>query len=122
MKTSSAKAKGRALQQWVAKALVRVAKVLDPDDVVSRPMGSSGQDLMRSPKAQKLFPISIECKNTRKFPSVEALKQSQYNKGYKDLAAVVWKPFGKGYEESIIYFNYVQFLEWYFNKEDTCEN
>lgn len=113
MRPSSAKGKGRALQQFVAKVLVRIGKKLEPDDAVSRPMGSGGVDIMMSPLAQKEFPFSLECKNTKSFPSVKALEQSQYNKYDDTLAAVVWKPFGKGMEESIIYFNYVQFVEWY---------
>ena len=113
MKPSSAKAKGRSLQQFISKVLVRVIKTLESDDAVSRPMGSGGVDIMMSPLAQKEFPVSIESKNTKAFPGLKALEQAQYNK-YKDtLAAVVWKPFGKGYEDSIIYMNFVQFVEWH---------
>ena len=119
MKTSSAKSKGRTLQKYIVATLIRCAKILEPDDVISRPMGSSGTDLMLSPKAQKLFPISIESKNTKTFPSIAALEQSNYNKYKGTLAAVVWKPPGKGYDKSIIYFNYEEFLSWFFEEGDT---
>ena len=45
MKTSSAKAKGRNLQKWVVSKLVEHLQ-LDPDDLESRPMGSSGEDVI----------------------------------------------------------------------------
>ncbi len=113
MKTSSAKSKGRALQQNCVKVLLRFAKMLEPDDVVSRPMGSGGVDIMMSPKAQIIFPISIESKNTKTFPSLKALQQSEANKYDSTLAAVVWKPPGKGYDKSIIYFSFEDFVSWY---------
>jgi hypothetical protein len=40
MKTSSAKAKGRKLQQWVVTKLIDILK-LDAEDLESRPMGQS---------------------------------------------------------------------------------
>jgi len=113
VKTSSAKGKGRKLQQHCVKVLLRFAKMLEPDDVVSRPMGSSGVDILMSPKAQIIFPFSIESKNTKAFPSLKALKQSEDNKYDSTLAAVVWKPPGKGYDQSIIYFKFEDFVEWY---------
>ena len=113
MKTASCKSKGRELQKHCAKILLRFAEALEPDDVVSRPMGSGGVDIMMSPKAQIIFPVSIESKNTKAFPSVKALKQSTDNKYPGTIAAVVWKPHGKGYDQSIIYFNYESFVEWY---------
>lgn len=105
MRPSSAKAKGRKLQQYAKAVLDRVFGFED-GDIESRPMGSGGVDLMCSPKVRKRFPISIECKNTKSFPSVSALEQSKFNTKDGTIPAVVWKPFGKGYDESIIYFNF----------------
>jgi hypothetical protein len=51
MKTSSAKAKGRRLQQQVAADIVRTF-ALEPDDVTSRPSSSPGTDILLSPKAR----------------------------------------------------------------------
>ena len=112
IKTSSGKAKGRKLQQHTAKAIAE-ALDLSPDDIVSRSMGSAGTDLLMSPKAQETFPVSVECKNTKKFPSLAALEQSRANH-YKDtIPAVVWKPFNKGMDKSIIYFDLNEFIEWW---------
>jgi hypothetical protein len=102
MKTSSAKAKGRKLQQWTANRIVeRFSQHLKEDDVVSRPMGSGGVDILLSPLAQEVFPVSLECKNTKKQPGAEALTQAEANV-YKDtVPAVVWKPPGKQYTGSL---------------------
>ena len=45
MKTSSAKAKGRKLQQWFANLLIE-SLGLDQEDIESRPMGSQGEDII----------------------------------------------------------------------------
>jgi len=62
MKTSSAKAKGRKLQQWFTDLLVN-ALGLDKDDLESRPMGSQGEDIIMGKQSRDRFPYSIECKN-----------------------------------------------------------
>ncbi len=110
MKTQSAKAKGRELQKYVAK-YIRDVFCLTDNDVTSRPMGSAGRDIMMSEIAFDAFPVSIECKNTKKFPSIEALRQSQYNTEPGTIAGVVWKPPGKGMKESIIYFSFEEFVK-----------
>lgn len=119
MKTSSAKQKGRDLQKHVVKVIVNMFN-LGEDDCVSRPMGSSGVDIMMSPLCQVVVPFSIECKNTKKFPSLSALKQSKANKYHGTIPAVVWKPPGKGMNEAIIYFNLEEFLFEY--RRITCQN
>ena len=45
MKTSSAKAKGRRLQQKVRDLLLETFTELQPDDIRSTSMGVSGEDL-----------------------------------------------------------------------------
>ena len=60
--TSSAKAKGRRLQQWVRDTLLKLLPSLEPDDIKSTSMGASGEDVQLSPAARKLVPISVECK------------------------------------------------------------
>lgn len=116
MKTSSAKGKGRDLQKYVAK-VIKDQFYLGDGDAESRPMGSSGVDIMMSPLAKEKFPFSPECKNTKTFPSLAALEQSHYNQYDDTLAGVVWKPFGKGMNKSIIYFNFEEFVDWW--KEHT---
>ena len=111
MKTSSAKNKGRELQKHVAKKIKEKFDLGD-GDVESRSMGSAGVDIMMSPLAKASFPVSLECKNTKKFPSLAALEQSRHNKYEDTTAGVVWKPPGKGMDESIIYFNFNDFLDF----------
>ena len=47
MKTQSAKAKGRKLQQWVRDQLIEQLNV-HPEDIESRSMGAGGEDLILS--------------------------------------------------------------------------
>jgi len=101
MKTASCKSKGRELQKYVAKTVAE-AFGLHSDDVVSRPMGSGGTDIMMSPLAQKLFPVSIECKNTKTKPGPDALEQANYNCYNDTYPAVAWKPPRKGMNDTLI--------------------
>ena len=112
MKPQSAKNKGRKLQQFVA-AVIKNIFNLGEGDAESRPMGSAGVDIMSSPKAREKFPFSIECKNTRSFPSLKALNQSYVNEMPATLGCVVWKPPGKPMSESIIYFNFEDFATFW---------
>ena len=71
MKTSSAKAKGRKLQQWFANLLVE-SLGLDEEDIESRPMGSQGEDIILGKQSRQIFPYSVECKNQEKVNVWEA--------------------------------------------------
>ncbi len=114
MKPQSAKSKGRDLQKHVAQK-IREKFDLPEDDVVSRPMGSGGEDIMMSKRARDVLPLSIECKNTKSFPSLAALRQSEHNS--KDHApAACWKPPRKSYEDTIIYMTLNEFLELWRSK------
>ena len=67
MKPKSVKAKGRRLQNMVRD---QIRKLLSPwgvehDDVNGAIMGEPGVDIKLSPKAKKLLPIAVECKNTQ---------------------------------------------------------
>ena len=55
MKTSSAKAKGRRLQQWFRDLLIEKLDV-HPEDIESRSMGAGGEDLIMARAARKKFP------------------------------------------------------------------
>jgi hypothetical protein len=126
MKTSSCKAKGRNLQKYICKVITKIFK-LGEGDVISRSMGSQGTDCHMSPKARLHFPFSIECKNTKLFPSIAALAQSKANVVKGTLPGVVWKPPGKGMDQSIIYFNFQEFAEFWaehmgFPQEKTDNN
>lgn len=59
---ASRKAKGRGLQQRVAKAILAAFPHLQPDDCQSCAMGSHGEDVKLSPAARAAMPYQIECK------------------------------------------------------------
>ena len=61
IKTSSAKAKGRNLQNWVRDQIVKLFPEL-VNDIRSTPMGVTGTDIQLSPLAQGKIPLAIECK------------------------------------------------------------
>jgi len=93
MKTQSAKAKGRRLQQWVRDQLIESLDV-HPEDVESRSMGASGEDLIMARAAREKFPFSIECKNVEKLNVWDAYDQAKVNSGdYEPI--VVMKKNGK---------------------------
>jgi hypothetical protein len=93
MKTQSAKAKGRRLQQWVRDQLIESLDV-HPEDVESRSMGASGEDLIMARAAREKFPFSIECKNVEKLNVWDAYDQAKVNSGnYEPI--VVMKRNGK---------------------------
>lgn len=79
MKTSSAKAKGRRFQQWVAQqiGLVLDIPVEKDGDIESRPMGQSGSDIILRGEARKRFPYGVECKNVESLSIWAALKQAE---------------------------------------------
>ena len=78
MKTSSAKAKGRKLQQWMRNLLIEKLEV-HPEDIESRSMGAGGEDLIMARAAREKFPLSIECKNQEKVNVWESYKQAEFN-------------------------------------------
>ncbi len=78
MLTSSAKSKGRRLQQWVRTLLVEKLDI-HPEDIESRPMGSSGEDLIMARAAREKFPFSVEAKNQESGNVWKAYEQAQAN-------------------------------------------
>ena len=88
MKTQSAKAKGRKLQQWVRDQLIEQLDV-HPEDIESRSMGAGGEDLIMARAARQKFPFSIECKNVEKLNVWEAYKQADENsKNYEPVVVM----------------------------------
>ena len=80
MKTQSAKAKGRKLQNWVRDKLIEILSIHE-EDVESRSMGASGEDLIMAQTARKKFPYYIECKNQERINIWNAYQQSNTNSG-----------------------------------------
>lgn len=79
MKTSSAKAKGRRLQDEIRDSILAQYPTLEPDDVQCAIMGQSGTDIKLSPAARRVFPYAVECKNQEKLNVWSALEQSEQN-------------------------------------------
>ena len=79
MKSSSAKAKGRRLQQTIAEDIITHFPSLTSDDVRSTSMGAQGEDVLLSPCARRLFPYSIEAKNQERLSIWSAVEQCEKN-------------------------------------------
>lgn len=79
IRPASAKAKGRRFQQDVRALLIKHL-ALDPADIVSRPMGSPGEDLIMGVESRRKFPYSVECKNRKSMKEV-------YEKSYDQAEA-----------------------------------
>ena len=80
MKTQSAKAKGRRLQQWVRNLLIEELEI-HPEDIESRSMGAGGEDLIMARAAREKFPYSIECKNQESLNVWKSYEQAMENSG-----------------------------------------
>ena len=91
MKTQSAKAKGRKLQQWVRDLILESFTDLEPDDVRSTSMGAGGEDVLLSPAARRHFPFSIECKNVEKLNVWAAYEQAEANCGGNEPLLIMKK-------------------------------
>ena len=88
VKTQSAKAKGRRLQQWFRDLLIENLGV-HPEDVESRSMGAGGEDLIMARAAREKFPYSIECKNQEKVNIWQSYSQAAENsKDYEPVVVV----------------------------------
>lgn len=93
MLTSSAKAKGRKLQQWVRTHLIEELEIHE-EDIESRSMGAGGEDLVMARAAREKFDYSIECKNVEKLNVWTAYDQAKVNsKNHEPI--VVMKKNGK---------------------------
>jgi hypothetical protein len=79
LKTSSMKAKGRRLQQYVRDLILHKHPSLEEDDVKSTAMGQGGEDVQLSPAARKLVPLSIECKSRASWAFYKDLDQAHAN-------------------------------------------
>jgi len=88
MKTSSAKAKGRRLQQKFMQLLIEKLDI-DPEDIESRSMGAGGEDLIMSKAARNKFPYSVECKNQEKLNIWSAWDQANSNRGIYEPIVVI---------------------------------
>ena len=90
MKTQSAKAKGRKLQQWFRDRLIDVLEIHE-EDIESRSMGAGGEDLIMARAAREKFPYSVECKNQEKMNVWESYSQATDNSGDYEPIVVMKK-------------------------------
>lgn len=112
IRPQSCKAKGRNWQKSIAQFLTENLG-LEEGDIVSRPMGSPGADLMMSPTAKRKFPVTIEAKKTASDPGRKAMKQAQFNASKGTIGAVVWQTNGEGGIKGEIRFDLKEFISWY---------
>ena len=91
VKPSSAKAKGRVLQQKVRDLILEAFPQLEPDDVRSTGMGQSGADIQLSPAAQKLFTFAVECKNQERVSLWDSYDQACSNAGKLEPLLIIKK-------------------------------
>ena len=93
IKTSSAKSKGRRLQQHVRDLLLEKTEKygLVSGDIESIGMGQSGRDVLLSPAAEKVVPFDIETKNQEKINIWSAIEQAEYNTKKGRIPMVVFK-------------------------------
>jgi hypothetical protein len=107
MKPSSAKQKGRLLQQYVRDAILKQFPQLEPDDVRSTSMGASGADVQLSPAARHCFNYRVECKSLAAFVGYRFLAQADTGSGTGVPLAVV-----KGnYKSPIVLVDFDHFME-----------
>lgn len=90
MRPASAKAKGRALQDWIRKKLIEEFDIHE-DDIKTAVMGESGEDIKMARAARDKFPFSIEAKNVEKLNVWQAYEQACENSGQYEPLVVMKK-------------------------------
>lgn len=84
--TASAKAKGRLGQQEVRDRLLKAFPELHPDDIKSQIMGVNGEDIVLSPRAREVLPLSIEVKRRKDFKTLYAyMRQAEQDKIFEPI-------------------------------------
>ena len=106
--TAACKQKGRDHQKYVA-ALIQKAFNLPEEDVVSRPMGSPGLDIMLSGRARGLFPFGIECKRTEKLSIPAWWKQCTDNADKEGLMPML--VYRQNHGRAMVVMQFTDFLE-----------
>jgi len=91
MNTSSAKSKGRRLQQYVRDKILALFPELTESEVRSTAMGQSGADILLSEKAKSLFPFNVEAKNQESLSIWKALEQSERDRKEGSVPLLVFK-------------------------------
>lgn len=110
MKTSSAKAKGRRLQQFVRDVLRIIGKEhgLVDGDIESRGMGQNGTDIILSPAAKRVIDIAVECKNVEKLQVVPTF--NEHYERYKHEPSLKVLIHGKNRCEPLVTMRFEEFV------------
>ena len=70
------KDKGALFQQEVVDRLLEVRKGFTPEDVQSCRMSTHGEDIILSPRARAVLPITVECKAQKRHSACATWKQA----------------------------------------------
>lgn len=106
--TASCKNKARKHQQDIATA-IQTALHLPEEDVVSRPMGSPGLDIMLSERARHMFPYGIEAKRTEKLSIPAWWEQCEENAKKEGLKPMLVYRQNRG--RAMVVMQFADFLE-----------
>ena len=90
VKASSAKAKGRTLQNWIRKTLIEHLNIHE-EDIKTAVMGESGEDIIMARAARKKFPFSVEAKNVERLNVWDAYEQACSNCGDHEPIVIMKK-------------------------------
>lgn len=107
MKTSSAKAKGRNLQNHVAECIRTKFANHDPACVRPAIMGENGVDIHLYGAIKTLFPFSIECKNQEALNIWASWKQAVINTEKGTKTALIIK---RNHQIPLIVLDFNEFL------------
>ena len=107
IKPSSAKGKGRGLQQWVCDRISRLLNIpynqSDDDCLIhSREMSSNGVDVILRGKAKELFPYSIECKACETLSIPQWVEQAKSNQQENTDWMLIFKKQSMGSEPYVV--------------------
>jgi len=116
MRTSSAKAKGRRLQDWMREKLItKLGLHLDTDLIKTAVMGESGADVKLIGNLKDSFPFSIECKNQEKYKGVYgALDQAATHSSCSKMEPLL--VIKMNHRRPIVVLDAEYFLEVYFGR------
>lgn len=112
IKVSSAKGKGRDLQQYVGKAISRITGYAFGKDepISSRGMGQSGVDVCLIGPVRELFPYSIECKRQESWSIHQFIEQAQAN----ILPGTTWMLVCKrNHKKPVVIMDFDKFMDMY---------
>jgi hypothetical protein len=114
MRTRSAKAKGRRLQDWVWQQLiVYLEQPLSTPLIRTAIMGESGADVQLIGPIQEKFPFSIECKNQEKYKGIyDVLEQAATHSKMEPLGFIKMN-----HRKPIVVLDAKYFLETFFRTE-----